>query len=658
MNSLSNYDSLSSVPDLLKGMPNWVSWRLTENGDKPLFIVGTNQHASSTNSSDWTDFTTAVTKSTINGVEGVGFVIGGAAVEKQIVGVDIDGCLNPETDDIAPWAEQIVDLLDSYTERTPSGFGLRVWIIGEWPFEHHKFNLSLSAGYGDKVGIEVYNIARYFTVTGNKWFNEDVPVEKGNLSLLYDLCREVQEQHPRNAKSQTDLTAEPTRSESVKVEQTGSVVTNKYELLMRGIVTGDKPLIISDGFGNSLTYDDRSAADLALCTASALNHGANPDAIWKDYENSALFRPKWEEREGDFRRLTIANAIVTAERIKRDSLTKTEIRGNQQQTNGVLNPLPLWDRATPFSDIEDTPLEFIIPGLITKGESTMMTGDFGSFKSYMTYFIADAISEGGMFVRRKAQKHPVLVLDRENSKSTISLRRYLVGNLRDKKNAKLLGRFTKPQAPEINSAELLELCRTIHPFIIIDSMQDFHPGKKENDTDDMTAFSLELNKLIDAGAVGVLIIHHVPKAGKGKGGKYRGATAIPGGVGGALFVEKIGRTGVKIEGFKTRDGEDSLIELLLEFPAEQETKAKTGRMTYKVIKGGLDRSAELKDSILAYVHAHVKEELSRNKIAKGLGGDRVEVYGVINGLIGDDRLVDAKNGIRLSKSEAKDRGDT
>lgn len=39
--------------------------------------------------------------------------------------------------------------------------------------------------------------------------------------------------------------------------------------------------------------------------------------------------------------------------------------------------------------IEEAPLEFIIPGLIVKDETTMMTGDFGSFKTYMSYFFAD-----------------------------------------------------------------------------------------------------------------------------------------------------------------------------------------------------------------------------------------------------------------------------
>jgi len=300
------------------------------------------------------------------------------------------------------------------------------------------------------------------------------------------------------------------------------------------------------------------------------------------------------------------------------------------------NPVPLWDRAMPFSDIADTPMEWVLPGLIVKGETTMMTGDFGSFKSYMTYLIADAISGGGTFVGRVARLHPVLVLDRENSQSTVSLRRYLVGDLRDKKNVRLLGRFTDPGAPAITDEALVELCRTVKPFIIIDSMQDFHPGQKENDTDDMTQFSQEVNGLIDAGAVAVLIIHHVPKSGKGKGGKYRGATAIPGGVGGALFVEKIGRLGVKIEGFKTRDGEDSAIELALAFPTEDQIKDKTGRVTYSVVRSGLDRRSELRTRIVDYVRENTivpdKERPTANSVAKALGGDRNEVYAAIKEL--------------------------
>jgi hypothetical protein len=304
-------DPLPFVPKMLKEIPNWVSWKLVD-GDKPPLIAGTDKHASSTDPSTWTDYQTAVTKTTINGVEGVGFVLGGLTLEKKILGVDIDGCYDPNTDTLTPWAEKIVDLLGCYTERTPSGLGLRIWVVGEWPFKEHKFNLGKEAGHGDKVGIEIYDVGRYFTVTGDAWYEEaaNALIEPRDLSSLHNLCLEIQTQYPRVSKSKIDLTS--ASAKGVEIKQEGSVITDKYELLMRGTVTGDKPLIIADGMGNSVTYDDRSAADLALCTFSALKHGDNPDAIWKDYENSSLFRPKWEKREDDFRRLTIANGIATA----------------------------------------------------------------------------------------------------------------------------------------------------------------------------------------------------------------------------------------------------------------------------------------------------------------------------------------------------------
>lgn len=647
-------ETLSRIPAPLKALPNWVAWKLVKKGNedsKVPFVVGTDKHASSTDPSTWTDFSTAIANTALSSTGGVGFVIGGDAVEEQIVGFDIDGCRNPATGDIAQWAERIIECLDSYTEITPSGTGVRVWVRGKLPGKDRVFNLDSAVGYGGKVKIEVFDSARYFTVTGDTYYEEAVDIEHRDLSEAYELCRETKKTYPAKSDSASPgmVDADAGLEAGTQIKRTSMVVTDKYELLMRGTIISSKPFVIEDGYGNRLEFPSHSEADLALCTASAQRHGNNADLIFADYEASSLYREKWGNRREYFVGHTIGKAIQTAQKIKSsESVQRT-------RATNTTNPVSLWERATPFCDIEDVQMEWIIPGLIVKGETTMMTGDFGSFKSYMTYFFADAITEGGMFVRRTAQKHPVLILDRENTKATVSRRRYLVGNLRDKKNVRILGRFTNPPAPEITNAELLDLCRTVHPYIIIDSMQDFHPGKKENDTDDMTQFSLEVNALVDAGAVGALVIHHIPKSGKGKGGKYRGATSIPGGVGGALFVEKVGRLGVKIEGFKTRDDEDSLIELQLAFPNKQEMEDKTGRITYTVTKSGLDRSAELKESILHYVSQHGKEGLSRNKIAKGVGGDRNEVFGVVNALLSEKRLAEPDGGIRVSDEEAKKR---
>jgi hypothetical protein len=375
-------DPLPFVPKMLKEIPNWVSWKLVD-GDKPPLIAGTDKHASSTDPSTWTDYQTAVTKTTINGVEGVGFVLGGLTLEKKILGVDIDGCYDPNTDTLTPWAEKIVDLLGCYTERTPSGLGLRIWVVGEWPFKEHKFNLSKEAGHGDKVGIEIYDVGRYFTVTGDAWYEEaaNALIEPRDLSSLHNLCLEIQTKHPRVSKSKINSTS--TSTEGLKIEHEGSVITDKYELLMRGSISGDKPLIITDGLGNSLTYDDRSAADLALCTVSALKHGDNEDAIWEDYTKSSLFRPKWEKREDDFRRLTIANGIATAKRM--NTQTAGSASSNPQEGTAS-NPIDAIGKTEngipifPYPKSEDESFEDVlsITDLEGKGDVTVEYPDPGT----------------------------------------------------------------------------------------------------------------------------------------------------------------------------------------------------------------------------------------------------------------------------------------
>jgi hypothetical protein len=56
-------------------------------------------------------------------VDGIGFVFNGDG----IAGVDLDGCRNPETGAIAPWAQRIIDDFASYTEVSPSGTGVKIY---------------------------------------------------------------------------------------------------------------------------------------------------------------------------------------------------------------------------------------------------------------------------------------------------------------------------------------------------------------------------------------------------------------------------------------------------------------------------------------------------------------------------------------------------
>jgi len=353
---------LPDVPQILKDIPNWVAWKLvTRKGEvtKPLFVVGSKfkKYASSTDSSTWTDFNTAVTHTEVNGVQGVGFVVGGQAVEKGLVGVDIDGCRNPETGEITEWADEIIQHLDSYTEVTPSKTGVRVWVIGKPIGDDKVFKLDPSIGHGDKVQIEVYSDGRYFTVTGNSVYEDPGDVETRELASAYELFRGLKQKHPATAKTTatpTGRVAPPiaTEHESVQVQKTGTAITDKLELLMHGEVSGDKPFIISDA-GGSVEYPDRSAADMALCNLLALKYGDNPDAIWNDYTESAIVRDKWLDREKDFRKGAIAKAIKWAK-------AQTQVPVVKAEPN-IIGPKPAVDADLLVSVDGDCFLEENIP---------------------------------------------------------------------------------------------------------------------------------------------------------------------------------------------------------------------------------------------------------------------------------------------------------
>ena len=96
-----------------------------------------------------------------SGSHGLGFIL-----RDDLIGVDLDGCRDIETGEIAEWATKIIDLLDSYTEISPSGTGIRIFCKGQ---------PQPKGSYRRKGDIEIYdcNSPRYLTVTG--WHLDETP---------------------------------------------------------------------------------------------------------------------------------------------------------------------------------------------------------------------------------------------------------------------------------------------------------------------------------------------------------------------------------------------------------------------------------------------------------------------------------------------------
>lgn len=92
--------AVSECPETLREREQWVCWREEERDDKLTKIPvtpATGGFASSTDPETWRSFETALEYTETEHADGVGFVF---TDDDPIVGVDLDDCRDPETDDV------------------------------------------------------------------------------------------------------------------------------------------------------------------------------------------------------------------------------------------------------------------------------------------------------------------------------------------------------------------------------------------------------------------------------------------------------------------------------------------------------------------------------------------------------------------------------
>lgn len=157
-----------SIPPELTALPQWVLWKYVPD-DKglpqkvPFSVDG--GYASSTNPETWAPFEYVADCYERGGYEGIGFVF---ATGGDRTGIDLDGCRNPETGAIEQWGHDIVERFNTYTEVSPSGTGVKMFVRGKWPLptgKNLKFNDKPRVGDKDP-GVEAYDHGRFFCVTG------------------------------------------------------------------------------------------------------------------------------------------------------------------------------------------------------------------------------------------------------------------------------------------------------------------------------------------------------------------------------------------------------------------------------------------------------------------------------------------------------------
>jgi putative DNA primase/helicase len=300
------------IPKELKVSPQFVGWRYELRDDKwtkPPVCVETGEHASSTdlNTCATYELTFLAYRNDTHQLDGIGYVL---VEHDNIVGFDFDHCRNPDTGEIDPWALELVRQLDSYTEVSPSGTGLRVWTYGTFA----------DPKQGRKRGdIEMYRGQRFLTLTGCHLDGTPPTIEPRQeaINTIY-----------KQFFHRPDLTP-------------GDPQTNRHTSTLKDDILLERALNARNGgklarllAGDIRGYPSTSEADLALCSVLAF-WTQDPEQINRLVCRSALFREKWER--ADYRDATIAKALGNAREHWRGgavSPTNGQPGGPTHHTNG------------------------------------------------------------------------------------------------------------------------------------------------------------------------------------------------------------------------------------------------------------------------------------------------------------------------------------
>jgi hypothetical protein len=275
---------VDNIPPELKALPQWVVWKLAwrpGKGDQPgkwtkvPHRADTGAPASSTDPVTWASFDAAIRAYQLGRSKwaGIGFVFD---PDDPYIGIDLDGCRDPQTGQLTPEALEWVSRFGTYTEVSPSQTGVKLIALGALPE-------GMSGRRDATLGVECYDQGRFFTVTGQRLSGSPQTCEGAPEALRAFLAKHFPKAEPKPQ-------AAPRPVEPLDMSDA--------ELLAKAFAAKDGAKFSALWNGSLAGYPGSSEADMAL--AGLLLFWTQGDAPRTEslMRRSQLYRDKWDEKRG------------------------------------------------------------------------------------------------------------------------------------------------------------------------------------------------------------------------------------------------------------------------------------------------------------------------------------------------------------------------
>jgi hypothetical protein len=541
-----------SIPDGLRCRRQWVLWRymLKPGAPKPTKVPyqPTGDKASHSDPGTWYDFPEVM--SVVPSYDGVGFVF---SASDPYCGIDLDQCFDAQGT-LRAWAVPIVSMAQEcgcYIERTPSGVGLHVIGMAKLPSEGRKIGGLGEDGTG---AIEVYDRARYFTVTGDQ---TDAGDASGDLTplivMLWDRYGFGEQRGER-------------------VDFGSAISDTEAELLVRRVLSNATSEFIGHWSGrwDAKQYPGPSEARMGLLTKIALKLGAaaTPAEVQAVALRSGLIRdeikargnskwPRLAQREcelavGQAKRISGASAAPV-------TITAFDGAGRQDGKTGEL-PIPAPLEPPPLRAITAAafrlrdpstiePRDWLYKRIFIRGYVTGTFAPGAAAKTQMSLFDMVTMACGfDLATREPLRRGPLTVwyINVEDDREEIERRlaaiclhyritdAELAGRLlvdTDREGRYLVAETTRHGVvvQEVVVSAILEQVKAHKvDLVVADPLVGMH-AVSENSNPEMNRVIAQLRRVAEQGNCGVHVVHHVRKGGDGEevsAEDGRGASAI------------------------------------------------------------------------------------------------------------------------------------
>lgn len=607
--------NVAGIPASMMDAPRWAPWRAVWNEKKKKYEKAPHRAdrpgagLSNKSTRGWTTFHEALRayQENLAGKQsfdrddkpvhfgGVGYLVTGPSIPGkpanvfapgELAGVDLDHCRNPATGAIDEWAAEVIDKLDSYTEVSPSGTGLRVMVRAtvETDIINHE------------RGIEIYGgtQARFVTITGVHYEGSPRVVRQDPAGVMAALALKYRKQR---TKAEVEDLHVPALLSAMDLPDLSELELPPHAVNF--LCEGPEPGVDR----SNAMFATAVAMSLAGCTREqiltileanehamevALDHRRQDydkamRYLWKDHCQAGTARAKqiMDDLNGEFNDERTLDEIAAA--AEEDEPTLEQLLGDPPEVSASGEPqgvasadefealgddaevvgrdlAPVKPRRfapqTPEQFMQRPAPKWLIKGVLPQASLAVVYGASGSGKSFFTFDMCAAIVRGEPWRgARVVQGRGVYVV----AEGAGGFRNRLEAYCEQHGVAPAeLGMGLIANAPNLmDKLQVNELIVDLKAFgdisfIVMDTYARVMVGGNENDAKDVGMVLAQCAKIHRQTGAMVILVHH---SGKDDGAGARGSSALRAAADVEIQVKGDSKArGAKVT--KQKDGED------------------------------------------------------------------------------------------------------